>query len=88
MPSNLVMFPGSKNPEALEHQSNTITSEIIASIVHILNQNNIDPSDAELQHQLGGAIKLLKAVIDNQLGLDNPLKEEIKNLVDLVQKDI
>jgi hypothetical protein len=88
MPSNIVMFPGVNNPEAIEHKSSTVTSEAISSIVHILHNNGIKLENNNVELRIAGLIKLLKAIVDEQLGLDSSLKAEIKKLELLVEQDI
>jgi hypothetical protein len=82
------MFPGVNNPEAIEQKSSTVTSEAISSIVHILHNNGIKLENNNVELRIAGLIKLLKAIVDEQLGLDSSLKAEIKKLELLVEQDI
>ena len=84
MPNKIVMFPGANNKEALRQISSNITTDMISSIVQILNSNNIDIENEELELQLAGACRILKAIVDDQIGLDNPLKKEVERLKQFV----
>ena len=84
MPNKIVMFPGANNTEALKQISANITTEMISSIVQILNSNKVDIENPELELQLAGACRILKAIVDDQIGLDNPLKKEVERLKQFV----
>ena len=88
MSNNVVMFPGSNNIQALEQKSNDTTYELIASIVHTLNDNGINVSQPEMEKKISSIVILLRALIDQSIGLHNENIIELENLIDKLKKDI
>ena len=88
MASNVVMFPGAINPEAIMQKSNDVTYELIENIVHTLNDNGIDIYGPDMELKISSIIKLLKAIIEDNLGLENKNIEIIENLIVKLKEDI
>lgn len=79
LPNNVIQFPSVKT-KALDKQSVDLTNKIVYDIIERLTDNDINIGDDDLQHELIGIVRLIRAMIDNQYGLENDLCEALKTL--------
>ena len=84
LPSNVIPFPNVKTT-SLENDSVNLTNKIVYDIIERLSDNNINVGDDDLQLELIGIIRLIRAMIDKQHGLENDLCEALKTLSQNVQ---
>jgi len=79
LPNNVIQFPSVKT-KALDKKSVDLTNKIVYDIIERLTDNDINIGDDDLQHGLIGIVRLIRAMIDNQYGLENDLCEALKTL--------
>jgi hypothetical protein len=79
LPNNVIQFPSVKT-KALDKKSVDLTNKIVYDIIERLTDNDINIGDDDLQHELIGIVRLIRAMIDNQYGLENDLCEALKTL--------
>ena len=77
--NNVIQFPSVKT-KALDKKSVDLTNKIVYDIIERLTDNDINIGDDDLQHELIGIVRLIRAMIDNQYGLENDLCEALKTL--------
>jgi hypothetical protein len=74
--SKIIKFPNKK--VTARQRSTDITNKLIYGIVETLHEHNIN-TDGVL-NELSSAIRLLEAIVDKQLGLNNTLLKGLEKL--------
>ena len=83
--NNIIQFPNVKQ-DNLTDKAVTLTNDIIYNILDKLSNNGIDIHDEDLQLELIGIVRIIRAMIDKQYGLENDLSEALKVLSKNVQE--
>lgn len=83
--NNIIQFPNVKQ-DNLTDKAVTLTNDIIYNILDKLSNNDIDIHDEDLQLELIGIVRIIRAMIDKQYGLENDLSEALKVLSKNVQE--
>jgi len=84
--AQIINFPGAK-PTA-EDRSEEITSELITSLVTTLDKHGVAIEDNDLQLQMVGVVRLVKAMVDSQLGIENKFNKNLKELAQRIEQTI
>jgi len=73
---NVIEFPKTTK----EEKSKQITLDLTHSIVDTMDRNGIDIRSENFMQETVCIIKVIRAVVDSQLGIKNDLSEKIKEI--------
>jgi len=84
--AEIIKFPGVT--QTAEDRSEEITSELITNMVTTLDNHGVEIENNELQLQMVGVVRLVKAMVDSQLGIENKFNKNLKELAKRIEQTI